>query len=179
LASFKVQEDVLRSILDKNNYNGGIISFIAKTTTTTLTTKQGAESVSMSRIEEPTVENVSSTLGCHMESIEHLDLQPWQVDTIQALQKKVVGQHTKLTTEDVCVPPALHISTSFCCGGNTKRLREQNTIQGHVNNPFACADKTVHDYERVRDIALRYMAPLPIDLPSSATSSSSSTNITE
>ena len=166
LASFKVQEDVLRTILDKNNNNNGIISFLAKTATATTTTikQQGtAEESQIVSVEPLLVENVSFILGNHMESIEHLDLQPWQKDTIQALQDQVgrQPQSDKLSTQDVCVPPASHISTSFCCGGNTKKLRTPDASKAHVNNPFACADKTVEDHERVRDIALRYMAPLP------------------
>ena len=143
LAYFKVEEEFLRTIIDNN----GIHSFIAKT--------KGTRTVP-----EP-IENVSVILGSHMESIEHLDLQPWQKETIQVLQDKVVVQKLSLSTEEVCVPPAPHISTSFCCGGNTKRLKQADASKGHVSNPFACANKTLEDHERVRQIALRYMTPLP------------------
>ena len=100
----------------------------------------------------------SVTLGNHMESIEYLQLQPWQTESIQIVHDRA-SEEKRLVTKDVCIPPAPHISTDFCCGGTTTRWRKLHK-KGHYNNPFACSDKTLQDHDRVKEIALRYMVPL-------------------
>jgi hypothetical protein len=101
--------------------------------------------------------NKSIILGQHMESIELLPLDDWQKDTIQKVAEHWNKKKTERNNSGICHPPSTHISTQFCCGGITSRLRDKT----FKNDPFACAVRTEADHERVREIALKYMTPLP------------------
>ena len=69
-------------------------------------------------------------------------------------------KHTVPWTTHLCVPPASHISSYFCCGGQAKKVFRPDSTKGHTNNPHSCHDKTEQDHEKVHAIALQHMVPL-------------------